>query len=498
MDASSSPSTSRPASASAVTRAVTAVRDRPVWRPSSERVRPGRCGPGRGDAAVAAGRELCRSHARSRIEPRRTKILAHFVLKNTKVVLVSIQKFCRPSSHGTDRPRATQLGALPAACDFMVFGGTGDLALRKLLPALYLRDREGQLPDDTRIVGVSRSGLDDDGYRDKVPRRAARRTSTRERSTTRRGAPAARRGCTTSRLDVAAPDDWHVLHGLLKDRPGHDETVRVFYLAVAPTLFGPICQRLDEIGLVDADARVVMEKPIGHDLASARAINDAVGRVFEESQIFRIDHYLGKESVQNLLVTRFANTFLEPLWNSHWIDHVQITVAESLGVGEPRRLLRRLRRAARHGAEPPAPAALPGRDGAADVRRPRDRARREAQGAPGAASRWRPPTSTATPCAAGTAPGWSTASPCRRTPTSWATASRHRDVRGAQGRGAELALGRRAVLPAHRQADGPPALGDRGAVQGAAAPDVPAQRGRHASRTGWSSSSSPTRACACT
>jgi len=105
------------------------------------------------------------------------------------------------------------------------------------------------------------------------------------------------------------------------------------YLAVAPRLFGAICQRLDEIGVVDERARVVLEKPIGHDLASARAVNDAVGRVFEESQIFRIDHYLGKESVQNLLVTRFANTFLEPLWSSHWVDHVQITVSETVGVG---------------------------------------------------------------------------------------------------------------------------------------------------------------------
>jgi glucose-6-phosphate 1-dehydrogenase len=107
----------------------------------------------------------------------------------------------------------------------------------------------------------------------------------------------------------------------------------VFYLACAPSLFGPISAHLATHKLVDASSRVVLEKPIGHDLASARAINDAVGAVFAESQIFRIDHYLGKESVQNLLVTRFANTLLEPLWNTSWIDHVQITVAESLGVG---------------------------------------------------------------------------------------------------------------------------------------------------------------------
>ena len=109
--------------------------------------------------------------------------------------------------------------------------------------------------------------------------------------------------------------------------------MRVLYLAIAPALFGPVGGRLAEHGLVTERSRLVLEKPIGHDLASAREINDAVGAVFAESQIFRIDHYLGKESVQNLLVTRFGNTFLEPLWNANCIDHVQITAAESLGVG---------------------------------------------------------------------------------------------------------------------------------------------------------------------
>ena len=221
---------------------------------------------------------------------------------------------------------------VPATCDFTVFGGTGDLALRKLLPALYHRDLEGQLPDDTRILGVSRSELDDDGWR-----AAVRSALTAFVSPDDLDAAAVDRFLGRLRhlmLDAQRPDDWHRFHALLKDRPRAEEAVRVFYLAVAPSLFGDISQRLDEIGVVDERARVVLEKPIGHDLASARAVNDAVGRVFDESQIFRIDHYLGKESVQNLLVTRFANAFLEPLWNSRWVDHVQITVAESLGVGE--------------------------------------------------------------------------------------------------------------------------------------------------------------------
>jgi glucose-6-phosphate 1-dehydrogenase len=220
----------------------------------------------------------------------------------------------------------------PEVCDFTVLGGTGDLALRKLLPALYLRDREDQLPADTRIIGVSRTPLDDAGYRAEVRDAVVRHVDEARLDDDALDRMLARVHHVT--LDMEQPEDWDRLHAVLKDRPHHEEAVRVFYLAVAPTLFGPICQRLDQIGAVNQDARVVMEKPIGHDLASARAVNDAVGAVFAEKQIFRIDHYLGKESVQNLLVTRFANTFLEPLWNSRWVDHVQITVAESLGVGD--------------------------------------------------------------------------------------------------------------------------------------------------------------------
>ena len=219
------------------------------------------------------------------------------------------------------------------SCDFTVFGATGDLALRKLLPGLYERERQRQLPPDTRIVGVSRSPLDDAGYRDLVTQALFDHVAEDHLE-----AGALHR--LTSRLhhislDAASPDDWHRLHGLLKDRPAPasgEDVVRVYYLAVASDLFGPICERLDDLGLVTPQCRVVLEKPIGSDLASSRVVNDAVGRVFDEHQVFRIDHYLGKESVQNLLVTRFANVFLEPLWSSRWVDHVKITVSETLGV----------------------------------------------------------------------------------------------------------------------------------------------------------------------
>lgn len=216
--------------------------------------------------------------------------------------------------------------SIPAA-DFVVFGGTGDLAVRKLLPALYLRDRDGQLPTETRIIALSRAGLDVSGYRDKIRGELPRFVRATELDESALDRFVAR--LTHVSIDIEHEAGWSSLVDTLDD----PERVRVFYLAIAPSLFGPVSQRLADHGLVTAGSRLVLEKPIGHDLASARDINDAVGAVFEESQIFRIDHYLGKESVQNLLVTRFANTFLEPLWNANCIDHVQITASESLGVG---------------------------------------------------------------------------------------------------------------------------------------------------------------------
>jgi glucose-6-phosphate 1-dehydrogenase len=211
--------------------------------------------------------------------------------------------------------------------DLVVFGGAGDLAYRKLLPALYERHRDGQLPTAARIVGVSRRAMSDADYR------AATRAALVEHVAEADRDPALVETF-LHRLhfvpvDAQADAGWADLAKLLKK---DEDRIRAFYLAVAPELFGVICGKLGTHGLATPKTRVIIEKPIGHDLQSAREVNDAVGTVFDEGQIYRIDHYLGKETVQNLMALRFGNALFEPLWNSAHIDHVQITVAESIGV----------------------------------------------------------------------------------------------------------------------------------------------------------------------
>ncbi len=213
-----------------------------------------------------------------------------------------------------------------ATFDCVVFGATGDLTLRKLLPALYYRFRDGQMPPGSHIIAAARSDLDDDAYRKRASK-ALREHVARDDLDSDTADRFCRRLCYV-RLDATdANADWHALADILDA-----ERVRVFYLATSPDLYGPICRNIGAHGLITDQSRVVLEKPIGHDLASAREINDQVGAVFSEMQTFRIDHYLGKETVQNLLALRFANTIFERLWNADVIDHVQITVAETVGV----------------------------------------------------------------------------------------------------------------------------------------------------------------------
>jgi glucose-6-phosphate 1-dehydrogenase len=212
--------------------------------------------------------------------------------------------------------------------DLVIFGGTGDLALRKLLPALLQRFLAGQMPGTSRVIGVARDAMSADEYRTRV----------RPALSQGHGGETVSEGdierflalLDYRRLDAARDEGWVELAEHLLRADG--KRVRVFYLATSPELFAALCAHLKRYGLADADERVVIEKPIGRDLATARAINDAVGAAFPERRIFRIDHYLGKETVQNLVALRFANALFEPVWMSQHVDHVQITVAENIGV----------------------------------------------------------------------------------------------------------------------------------------------------------------------
>jgi glucose-6-phosphate 1-dehydrogenase len=211
--------------------------------------------------------------------------------------------------------------------DMVVFGATGDLAARKLIPALYHRDLVGQVPADARIIATSRREMAAEEFLKLVETSVAEHVSGADRD------PAVLERF-LARLNYVAVDargeaGWPALAKLLGPPNGR---VRAFYLAVGPEIFAPLTERLGRHGLASQGSRVVVEKPIGHDGASARAINDAIGTVFDERQIFRIDHYLGKETVQNLMALRFANALFEPVWNAAHIDHVQITVAETLGL----------------------------------------------------------------------------------------------------------------------------------------------------------------------
>ncbi|MFK4824349.1 glucose-6-phosphate dehydrogenase [Paenochrobactrum sp. BZR 588] len=211
--------------------------------------------------------------------------------------------------------------------DCVVFGGSGDLAERKLLPALYQRERAGQLSDPTRIIGASRSEMNDEEYRAFARKAIEEHVKPEEVEPQILDSFIARLSYVT--VDAKSDNGWQELKAFIDEAPA---TLRAFYLAVSPSLFGDIANRIKTTGLITDETRIIVEKPIGRDLASAQVLNDTIGSVFREDQIFRIDHYLGKETVQNLMALRFANALYEPLWNSAHIDHVQITVAETVGL----------------------------------------------------------------------------------------------------------------------------------------------------------------------
>jgi glucose-6-phosphate 1-dehydrogenase len=218
------------------------------------------------------------------------------------------------------------MGMIGRVSTLLMFGATGDLASRMLLPSLYALDSDNLLPEDLHIVGTARTDLDNEAFRAKAD------------EALKKYLPDG-----FYRADVAARFVERLSYVTLdiSDQSGFERLAKVIgdpcagiaiFLSTAPSLFKPVIDGLEKAGLACPTARMALEKPLGSDLESSRVINDAVAAAFPEDRIFRIDHYLGKETVQNLLALRFANLMFEPLWNSRYIDHVQIMVAETVGL----------------------------------------------------------------------------------------------------------------------------------------------------------------------
>jgi glucose-6-phosphate 1-dehydrogenase len=212
------------------------------------------------------------------------------------------------------------------ATTLLMFGATGDLARRMLIPSLYGLDSDGLLPPDLRVIGTARTPLDDAGFRERAD--AALKEHLTEGFYQQGVADRFLARLHYVPADIRDPSGFEALAQRIGD-PCHGVAI---FLSTAPSLFKPTIDGLQSAGLACSTVRMALEKPLGSDLESSREINDAVGAAFPEHQIFRIDHYLGKETVQNLLALRFANSLFEPLWNSTHIDNVQITVAETIGL----------------------------------------------------------------------------------------------------------------------------------------------------------------------
>jgi len=209
--------------------------------------------------------------------------------------------------------------------DLVIFGGTGDLARRKILPSLFHRSVAGQMPPGARIIGSARGELGEDGYRGLAREALEEFVDAADRDPRAVEEFLARLHFVS--IDATGEKGWNELARTM--RPG---VIRAFYFSVAPSLFGALAERLHTHRIATPTSRIVVEKPFGRDLGTAKALNATLAAHFAETQIYRIDHYLGKETVQNLMALRFGNMLFEPLWNAHYVDHIQITVAETVGV----------------------------------------------------------------------------------------------------------------------------------------------------------------------
>jgi len=213
------------------------------------------------------------------------------------------------------------------AYDVIIFGGHGDLALRKLMPALYHLLQDGHLDNDVRIIAISREKLNTLEYCEVISKRFQKDFS--DDSFNDNMFNLFKEKLHYLNVDLTVVDDYKSLNTLLDVYPDRD---RINYLSTAPSLFGTICKNLSTHNLITKNSRVVLEKPIGHSLETSLVINNEVAIYFEESSIFRIDHYLGKDTVQNILALRFSNMLFTHIWNAQYIDNIQITVAESVGL----------------------------------------------------------------------------------------------------------------------------------------------------------------------
>ena len=232
----------------------------------------------------------------------------------------------------------------PSPATIIIFGASGDLTQRKLIPALFTLDVEGHLPPEYAVIGVARTDFDDEGFREHLKAGVveyARLSGHAEGNTATPTAEALKRFSTHLHYCFGAYDDPSLYRTLAQRIAELDQDCQscgnhLFYLATPPPLYATIVSQLGAAGLNHSAGyvRIIIEKPFGRDLASAQALNNQVHEVFDESQIYRIDHYLGKETVQNILAFRFANAIFEPIWNRNYVDHVQITAGETVGVGQ--------------------------------------------------------------------------------------------------------------------------------------------------------------------